>query len=245
MQRPYYKFIGLSVLIFFFTTSASFAQTSTYRLKTADSLFAAKRFTQSFEHYETILNQHQYTPVMLLKMAFIQEGLNHIGRVMYYLNVYYLATHDKAALDKMEELAKKHRLDGYKTTDADRFFSFYHDNFQRISIGLGAVAVFLFSIIFYMRQREKQRPVFATIMLVIVLLGLGYHINLAGKYAAAIITAPQTYLMDGPSAGASVLDIVSDGHRVVVLGHRDVWVKIKWNENVGYVRENNLLPVEL
>jgi hypothetical protein len=244
MQRGYLKFIALSVIISLGTFSTGFAQTSTYRLKTADSLFAAKRYTQSLEHYESILKQKQYSPAMLLKMAFMEEGLNHIGPAMYYLNVYYLVTHDKAVLEKMETLAQKHNLDGYKTTDADRFFSFYHDHFMSISLALGAVALFLFTIIAYMKQREKQKPVFATVTLVVVVVALVYHINLAGNQASAIITTPKTYLMDGPSAGANVLAIVSDGHRVEVLGHNDVWMKIKWNEEEGYIRENCLQPVE-
>ena len=42
---------------------------------------------------------------MLLKMAYIQEGLNHVGQALYYLNLYYLASKDKSVLGKMEELA--------------------------------------------------------------------------------------------------------------------------------------------
>ena len=244
MQRGYLNFIALCVIISLAAFSTGFAQTSAYRLKTADSLFAAKRYTQSLEHYESILKQKQYSPAMLLKMAFMEEGLNRIGQAMYYLNVYYLVTHDKAVLEKMEDLAKKNNLEGYKTTDADRFFSFYHDHFLSISLTLGAVALFLFSIIAYMRKREKQKPVFAAVTLVVVLVALAYHINLSGNQTSAIITAQDTYLMDGPSAGANVLAIVRDGHRVEVLGHQDVWTKIKWNEEEGYIRGNCLQPVE-
>src|SRR5687768_16146486 len=110
MQRGYLKIVACIILITTFQTA--FSQTSSFRLKTADSLFQAKRYTQSFEHYETILKQNQYTPSMLLKMAFIQEGLLHTGRAMYYLNLYYLSTNDKTALEKMNELATKYNLEG-------------------------------------------------------------------------------------------------------------------------------------
>ena len=51
--------------------------------------------------------------------------------------------------------------------------------------------------------------------------------------------------MDGPSAGASVVDVVGDGHRVEVLGKNDVWLKIRWDDDVAYVKETAIRPVRL
>src|SRR5688500_16903409 len=101
MQRPFSIFLAASIAFVLTTFTISHAQTSGYRLKTADSLFQAKRYTQSLEHYEEILRQRQYTPAMLLKMAYINEGLNQIGSAMYYLNLYHTATGDKSVLRKM------------------------------------------------------------------------------------------------------------------------------------------------
>ncbi|MBK7650109.1 MAG: hypothetical protein IPJ20_04215 [Flammeovirgaceae bacterium] len=50
----------------------------------------------------------RYTPAMLLKMAYIQEGLGRISQSIYYLQLYYKATNDEQALSKIEELATKH-----------------------------------------------------------------------------------------------------------------------------------------
>src|SRR3954469_12839623 len=125
MQRSYLKILLVFITLIITPFQASKAQTSSYRLKIADSLYQTKKFTQSFEHYREILNQKQYTPAMLLKMAYIQEGLGNIGEAMYYLNLYFLVTNDKSALEKMEELAHKFNLQGYETTDADRVLTFY------------------------------------------------------------------------------------------------------------------------
>src|SRR5689334_22771820 len=73
------------------------AQPSAQITKAADSLFRARQYSQSFELYKAILEQHYYSPAILLKMAYIQEGLGHLGRSMYYLNLYYQATDDKQA----------------------------------------------------------------------------------------------------------------------------------------------------
>lgn len=241
---------ALKILLIFFggllaAPSSALAQTAGYRLKTADSLFTAKRYTQSFEQYESILKQRQYTPAMLLKMAYIQEGLNHIGRAMYYLNLYYLASRDKTAMYKMEELADKYRLSGYANTDGSRVLSLYHDYYQYITITLAALILLLLSFAFNISVRRKKRPVATLVCMTVLLLGFGGHLYIGDRVEEAIITSPHAYLMNGPSAGATVLDVVGDGHRVEVIGRRDVWLKIQWDNVTGYVRDNSLQAVEL
>lgn len=245
MQWGGLKILLLGVITTFYSCNTALAQTTGYRLKTADSLFVGKRYTQSFELYESILKQHEYTPAMLLKMAYIQEGLDHVGQAMYYLNLYYIASRDKTALDKMEELATKYNLTGYKNTDADRFLSFYHDHYMKISIGLSALLIFMLSSMFYVRIRLKRAPIPALILLIIFVGAFSYHLYVGDKVASAIITSPHAYLMEGPSAGASVIQVVGDGNRVEVLGRKDVWMKIRWDNVTGYVKENSLQEIEL
>ena len=224
---------------------SALAQTSTYRLQTADSLFQAKRYTQSLEHYEEILRQRQYTPAMLLKMAYVNEGLNQIGSAMYYLNLYYIATNDKKVVNKMDELAKKFDLHGYETTDSDRFWSFYLDNHLYLSIAIAALMILVLSIMYYTRMRLHTRPVSSTIALVILIITLFVHQQYAGTRTRGIIFNASTYLMTGPSAGASVIGVVGDGHRVEVIGKKDVWLQIEWDNDVAFVKENAIRTVRL
>lgn len=221
------------------------AQTSSYRLQTADSLFQAKRYTQSLEHYEEILRQRQYTPAMLLKMAYVNEGLNQIGSAMYYLNLYYIATNDEKVVRKMDELAKKFDLHGYETTDGDRFWSFYLDNHLYISITIAALMILVLSIMYYTRTRLHTRPVSSTIALVILVITLFVHQQYAGTRTRGIIFNASTYLMTGPSAGATVIGVVGDGHRVEVIGKKDVWLQIEWDNDVAFVKENAIRTVRL
>ena len=223
----------------------AFSQTSSFRLRTADSLFLAKRYTQSFEHYEEILKQKQYTHAMLLKMAFIQEGLMHVGQAMYYLNLYYLATNDKLVLEKMDELATKFSLEGYETSDRDKFLSFYHDYHRYISMSLAAVMILLLSIAFYSTSKLKKRPVTSFILISLVSAILVVHLYFGENISSGIVTSPATYVMNGPSAGASVVEVIEDGHRVEILGHNDVWLKIRWEGNIAYIKENSLQPIRL
>lgn len=244
MQRGSLKFLA-GFIILCVSLPPSFAQTSSFRLKTADSLFLAKQYTQSFEHYEEILKQKQYTPAMLLKMAYIQEGLGHTGQSLYYLNLYYTASHDNAALEKMTELATKYNLEGYETSDTDNFLSFYHDYHVHISMALAAIMILMLSLSAYTRLRLKRRPIASFSILSIIVLVLATHLYFGQSLETAIVTNPSTYVMSGPSAASSVLEVIGDGHRVSILGQKDVWLKVNWDGNIGYIKENSLLPVKL
>jgi hypothetical protein len=245
MQRRYLKIVVILIVLVITAFENSFGQTTSFRLRTADSLFQAGRYTQSFDHYQHILQQKQYTPSMLLKMAFIQEGLLHIGQAMYYLNLYYKATNDKSTLDKMTELAKKYNLEGYETSDANRALSFYQDYHFYISVALGAIMILLLSIAFYTSFRLKRKPAVSFTFIIITILLVAAHFYIGENIATAIITNPSTYVMSGPSAGSSVIEIIGDGHRVEVLGHKDVWMKIEWDGDIAYVKQNALTAISL
>src|SRR5699024_6607043 len=127
MQKLKNKFPVLIVLLLLFSTQTTKAQSDESILKKADSLFEANRYTQSLALYHQLFKeQDAYSPQMLLKMAFINEGLGNYSKALYYLNIYYLKTSDKEVRLKIEELAEKHQLSGYQFTDVDFFLNFYH-----------------------------------------------------------------------------------------------------------------------
>jgi len=177
-------------------------------------------------------------------MAYIEEGLNRVGPALYYLNLYYLATSDKQALEKMEELATKYNLKGYEPTDTDWLTGFYYDYHQPLSVGLAALVVLLVSVTFAVRRRGRN-PLAIGIVSMLVLIVLVAHVNLGEKASTGIVGNANAYLMDGPSPGATVISVVDEGHRVQIVGRRDVWVEVMWNGATAYIRENNLLPVSL
>lgn len=245
MQRPFLFFLASITALILSTFHPSIAQTSGHRLNTADSLFDAQRYTQSLEHYEEILRQRQYTPSMLLKMAYVNEGLDHIGAAMYYLNLYWVATHDKSVINKMDELAEKFDLEGYETTDSDRFWAFYQDQHLNISLLLAASIILALAVVYRTRIRLHQRPLGSAITVAALAILLFMHQQYGDVRLKGIIAQPSTYLMAGPSAGAPVIDVVGDGHRVQVIGKKDVWLKVRWDDDVAYVKQNSLRPIRL
>jgi hypothetical protein len=245
MQNSVLKFLTIFFLAVIMSPTMLYSQLDNSRLSRADSLFEQKRYTQSFEIYSSLFEQKQYTPAMLLKMAYIQEGLNRISQSVYYLNLYYLASQDESALVKLEELADKYRLEGYSTSDFDKVFSIYKQNKELITYGLMSAVLFLIILMSVQRLRFNTKPYAVWVLLIIISVVSFLHLNFNDRKSSAIITHNNTYLMDGPSSGASVISIVRDGHRVQVLGKEDVWLKVQWGDGEAYIKENNLLPVKL
>ncbi len=245
MQNLLHKFllsIGLllnSVLLF--------GQTSdpTETLQLADSLFAQEKYTESLELYQVILEEDQlYSPGMLVKMAFIKEGLGDYSEALYLLNLFYAKTSDKRALRKMEELAKQHQLSGYRFNDMEFFRTIYKRYHLQIIGLLTAASLLVFSFILYKKRRGSYRPVSAGVVFVLILAVLFALINFGQGRDRAVILTDQAYLRVGPSSGANVKEIIEKGHRVEIMSQKDVWVKINWNDRPLYIRESHLGIIE-
>lgn len=244
MQSRVLKFVKLSLFLLLFPLMLS-AQTNNPLLVRADSLFQQKRYIQSLELYQKLFDDHRYSPAMLLRMAYVEEGLNNVSRSAYYLNLYYLATQDEDALVKLEELAIKNRLEGYATDEIDGLRSFYLTHRALITYVLLGISILAMAIALTQRLVRKSKPIGIFITLCIVAFLFMVHLGQETMWEKAIIAKNNTYVMNGPSAGASVLTIARDGHRVEVLGKTDVWTKVKLGDSEGYVRSSSLLPIKL
>lgn len=242
MQRFKLKIILFS--FFLLTLSRlSFGNPSDDYLSHADSLFEGGKYTEAFEMYKKLLVEYQrYTPKMLLRMAYIQEGLEDYPRSLYYLNLYYTYQADNEVLQKMAELAEKRKLSGYQFTDYEFFLSIYHRYFNLIAgVGLGLL-IALAGLIGY--QHSKKSPTLPTAVTFLLLAGLLFYLfNFTGELSKGIISENHVLVMKAPSAGSDKLDLVDAGHRVEVLGKQDIWYKVKWKEEIGYIRESNLLVI--
>jgi hypothetical protein len=51
--------------------------------------------------------------------------------------------------------------------------------------------------------------------------------------------------MEGPSSGAPVAGILTEGNQLQLLGRNDVWLKVKWMEKIVYVKNSSVLEVML
>ena len=244
IQTRFLKNILTSALLVL-AFSVAPAQSGQIELKNADSLFQAKQYTQSFELYAHLQKEKQYSPAMLLKMAYIQEGLGHTSMSLYYLNLYYQASRDEQALTKMEEIASKNSLEGYQSSELSSFLTRLQQYSSQISPVLFSIIVFLFASIFYQRVRQQKKPLAPAVLLLFFLALLFVHTHFSDYLKTGVVTESSTYLMSGPSAGSSVVSIIDEGHQLKILGKTDVWIKVNWKNQDVFIKESSLLPVRL
>jgi hypothetical protein len=220
-------------------------------LRSADSLFANRQYTEAFGQYEQLFaQQKEVSSALLLKMAFIQESTGDYSEALYYLNEYYLLTSDEAAVQKMQQLSEQHNLRGYAYTDYQLFYNYLRE--YRYYVIYGLIALVMLGLIFLVLSRKREtrlgqaaRPYGWGIACLLVLGLLWYMTNASLEPRQAIIMEDHTYIMAAPSSGAEVVYIGEKGHRVPIGKQEDVWTQIEWDGKPAYVRRGNLREIDL
>lgn len=223
---------------------SSFGGDMKQQLAHADSLFKLQKYTESFEIYEQLLNaQNEASPQMLMKMAYIKEGLGDYSQALVYLNKYYLQTSDKRAQNKMEELASEHSLKGYALSDTTFFKGLLNKHFTTFNVLLFGIALFLIGIVLYRKFKSGSNATPYAVSAVVVLLVFFWVMNFELSEDQGIITENHAYLMTGPSAGADLVEVVQKGHRLRILDEEGIWVKVDWNGQEAYIRSKMIKRV--
>lgn len=244
IQNQYRKIIWLLCLSFLgavFPYGASAQTTSTGILKKADSLYADKQYTEAIKHYEELYREAEVaSAAMLLRMAFIQEGLGEYSQALYYLNEYYALTSDGTVVNKISDLSEAHQLRGYEFSDSD-YIQVYIKKYQYIFVCV-LIVLCLGGLIYYKVSRKNQdrKPYGLGIGYLLVVGLLFYLVNFSVVPDYGIIVDSNTYIMTAPSAGSDVVNITNKGHKVKVSGNEDVWARIEWNGEPAYIRQDNL-----
>lgn len=239
--RTYMKLRIIAFASFFVAACGVQAQQAPDLLLEADSLFAQKKYTEAYNLYHHIFHEHkQSSPEMLVKMAFINEGQGDYSGALYFLNLYYHRSPDRAVLKKMETLAREHRLKGYEYSDFSILESFYYKYSSMVILALTALAFLLLAAIYRVKTRKRERPIGLFIAYAIVLALLVYVFNFGVSAHKGIITSEYAYVMDNPSAASRLVDVTQQGHRVKIVGENDIWLKIKWNGENAYIRKQNV-----
>ncbi|WP_158233383.1 SH3 domain-containing protein [Reichenbachiella sp. 5M10] len=210
-------------------------------LQQADSLFEQGKYTESFEIYHGILSQtNEATPQMLMKMAFIKEGLGNYSQALLYLNKYYLLTYDENARSKMDDIATENNLSGYDMTDYGFIKGVINEYYLQSNVLVVAIALLLLSVVVY-RKIKLHVNAYPYVVILCLLLGAFFYVsNYHLTIDQVIVSDDHVYLMQGPSSGSGLVDVIKKGHRLTVLGEDEAWVKVQWNNAVVYVKQSKV-----
>ncbi|MEM6297526.1 MAG: SH3 domain-containing protein [Bacteroidota bacterium] len=225
-----------------FTLAQTPAQEQNFAI--ADSLFQTGKYTDAFTIYEKLVHEEEvFSPQMLLKMAYVKEGIKEYPAALYYLNLYYRYSPQLEVLEKMERIAEEQVYEGYQYGD-QQYFETLRGQYREI-LTLGFVVVAFLWLAFLVFQKVKQKPILGgSIGLLVWLVVALLWVNLSLQSRLGILQKDQAYLMDSPSAGGKPLGVLDAGHRLPILDKEDIWYKIEWEGQTGYIREHNVWVVE-
>ncbi|MFT2008074.1 SH3 domain-containing protein [Pontibacter sp. 13R65] len=244
MQSLWFKISLILTLFLGIGSEAAYCQADKNALNLADSLFQKQEYTDALTIYKQILDQEQhYSPQMLLKMAYIKEGLRDYTSAMYYLHLFYVKQPSRSVLKKMEELAQAHRLTGYEYSDLQFFKTQFSKHYMRILELMLIAAVVIVTIMFLSWRKGRRFSNTFKIGFTIYLLFILYYVNFLNLGDAGIIKNNHVAIMSAPSAGSSWLATASQGHKVPIRGEQDIWYEIRWKGEVAYIRKANILEL--
>jgi len=244
MQNLWFKISAFFILFFLVFSKPVYCQTDNAALAKADSLFRTQHYTEAYTLYDSILHKQQvYSPQMLLKMAYIREGLRDYTGAMYYLHLFYTKEPSRSVLKKMEELAQAHHLQGYEYNDLIFFKTQFSKYYMRILQLLLLVAVVTVTVMLVSWRKGHRFTKTFKIGFSLYLLFILYYINFLNMGNAGIIMHNQAAIMSAPSAGSSWLATATKGHKVLITGDQDIWYEIKWKGEKAYIRKSNLVEL--
>ncbi|MCJ8164673.1 SH3 domain-containing protein [Pontibacter sp. E15-1] len=244
MQNILFKISAILGIFSLSFAKPATAQADKNQLLTADSLFQNQHYLEALPIYEQILDQQQlYSPQMLLKMAYIEEGLQDYTSAMYYLHLFYTKEPSRSVLRKMEELAQAHRLQGYEYNDLQFFKTQLSKHYMRILELMLLTAVVTATVMFFSWRKGHAFSKTFKVGFLLYLFFILYYINYLDLGSAGIIRRSNVAIMSAPSAGGTWLATASEGHKVPIRGEEDIWYEIRWKGNKAYIRKSNVLEL--
>ena len=234
-----YHMLQRLILLFIFSACVTVALPQTGSLTEGDSLFARQKYTEAFEIYQDLFSEGQFSASMLLKMAFIKDGLGDYPEALYYLDLYYRRSADRSVVSKIQEISQEKNLVGFNYNDTHFFKALLAKYRAEIQAGLVVLSVLLMYYI-YRKRRNQEKPVTATVFQLLIFAALVLVTNNLFETKQGIISNDNTLLRSGPSAGAEPVTMIERGHKVKVLDQTEVWTKISWEGQEVFVRNGKL-----
>lgn len=239
MQQLNAIFLTKVIILFSLFLQSIHCQANDLQLAKGDSLFNSKDYQEALLVYESILDVDQsFSPAMLLKMAFISEGMGDYSKAILYLSIYNENDPNPQVPAKIKELTNQGALTGYSISDSEHFLGILRDNRQLIT---STLALLLIISLILLVIKGFQPGYYATSL---VLVGIVFiSNNYLQKPQAAVVTGDVSLVMAQPSSGGDLVRKVGPGHRVVIKSSVDIWYEIEWGEKLAYIRKNQVAKI--
>jgi hypothetical protein len=208
----------------------------------ADSLFEQGRYETARPLYRALVwQQQQASARLLVRLAYTEHQQAHYAAELLYLNMALARQPRLSTWRQLAALAQRQRLVGYPTTWQQevrvQVLRYYYPVLQ----GLLSVAVLVAVGLLLRRQRTGRGTWLAYGLYLLV---TGAYVYWLRPVPTGIVARPGVALMAGPGAGAAWLSTAAPGDRLPVLGRQDIWLRVRWQEHIAYVRAADAFVIE-
>ena len=233
------KFYYISIVLLGIFSFSNRIISKNLSLNKADSLFNLKIYTEAKLIYDNLYyKENLYSESMLLKMALIEEGLENYEKSIYYLSQYQSINNNESSEIKIKKIANNYDLEGYEKNDFDYLQNILKENRIIIIYSLLLLILLIFIINIYRILKSKKAPTLVlTFYIISILFLLIININLP---KSRIVYFENTFIMEKPSSGSDLYQIVKKGDKLKIIGEESVWYKIKINKTEKYIRKKNI-----
>ena len=233
------KFYYISIVLLGIFSFSNRIIAKNLNLNKADSLFNLQIYTEAKLIYDSLYyKENLYSESMLLKMALIEEGLENYEKSIYYLSQYQSINNNESSEIKIKKIANNYDLEGYEKNDFDYLQNILKENRIIIIYSLLLLILLIFIINIYRILKSKKAPTLVlTFYIISILFLLIININLP---KSGIVYFENTFIMEKPSSGSDLYQIVKKGDKLKIIGEESVWYKIKINKTEKYIRKKNL-----
>ena len=233
------KFYYISIVLLGIFSFSNRIISKNLNLNKADSLFNLQIYTEAKLIYDSLYyKENLYSESMLLKMALIEEGLENYEKSIYYLSQYQSINNNESSEIKIKKIANNYDLEGYEKNDFDYLQNILKENRIIIIYSLLLLILLIFIINIYRILKSKKAPTLVlTFYIISILFLLIININLP---KSGIVYFENTFIMEKPSSGSDLYQIVKKGDKLKIIGEESVWYKIKINQTEKYIRKKNI-----
>ncbi|WP_317045496.1 SH3 domain-containing protein [Algoriphagus antarcticus] len=201
-------------------------------------MFNSRSYKEAMEIYDSNYQSGIYSPAMLLKMAFIAEGIGDNERATLYLSKYYDLDPNPQAITKIKSLTGQSSLVGYEVSDGQRFMIFLTE-YQNYIVGVLVVFLVLSIVAIWIsgRKSETTQNFWPTILLIILIFVANNFLN---GPRTGLVTSSPTFIVSKPTAGGELVDMVEPGHRVRIKSSKDIWYEVEWKDHRAYIKKEDV-----
>lgn len=244
MQNILSKKLNFFIVLLITIVQNAHCQDFSSQLNHADELFEAHKIRSAFTIYDSIHTKGgQFTPAMLLRMAYTKENTGEYERALFYLNLYNQQRPSVKVLEKMESLADAHGLEGYDFTDLEYFLALYNQFYKEINYGLLALAILFFVYNTFVQGIKQSYPRSRLVGYLVLLAVIFYLINFGLPIYKGIVGRDDSYVMEAPSSGSNYVSTIPKGTRLNIIGKEQAWYRITWADSTAYIRDSRVWVV--